>query len=222
MAMPGRHERPPAAGRRRWRPRARAGRARRRPGGRRRAAAGRGRAGRPARQRHGRSLRVAPSHLGGCVPAIAESGVRTGAPESPPDGAPAVGRRRSPGRSPGPGCRTRSLVDVARQAIADGAVDDAPARAEALRRTLLTPVVNATGVLLHTNLGRAPLAHHQDARAQSLELDLATGERGLAPAGRRPAASPGCAAPRRRWSSTTTPPPCCSCSPPSPPGGTCR
>ncbi len=69
-------------------------------------------------------------------------------------------------------------VDVARQAIADGAVDEAPARAEALRRTLLTPVVNATGVLLHTNLGRAPLAHHQDARAQSLELDLATGERG--------------------------------------------
>jgi L-seryl-tRNA(Ser) seleniumtransferase len=69
-------------------------------------------------------------------------------------------------------------VDVARQAISDGAVDEAPARAEMLRRTLLTPVVNATGVLLHTNLGRAPLAHHQDARAQSLELDLATGERG--------------------------------------------
>ena len=70
------------------------------------------------------------------------------------------------------------LVDVARQAIADGAVADAPARAEALRRTLLTPVVNATGVLLHTNLGRAPVAHTQDARAQSVELDLATGERG--------------------------------------------
>lgn len=70
------------------------------------------------------------------------------------------------------------LVDVARAAIADDAVADAPARAEALRRTLLTPVVNATGVLLHTNLGRAPWAHQQDARAQSLELDLATGERG--------------------------------------------
>ena len=48
----------------------------------------------------------------------------------------------------------------------------------ALRRTLLTPVVNATGVLLHTNLGRAPVAFAQTARAQSLELDLATGERG--------------------------------------------
>ncbi len=70
------------------------------------------------------------------------------------------------------------LVDVARQAIADGAVVDAPARADALRRTLLTPVVNATGVLLHTNLGRAPLAHQQAARFQAVELDLATGERG--------------------------------------------
>jgi L-seryl-tRNA(Ser) seleniumtransferase len=70
------------------------------------------------------------------------------------------------------------LVDVAREAIADGAVADAAARAEAFRRTLLTPVINATGVLLHTNLGRAPLAHSQPARAQSIELDLATGERG--------------------------------------------
>ncbi|CAN5861309.1 L-seryl-tRNA(Sec) selenium transferase [soil metagenome] len=70
------------------------------------------------------------------------------------------------------------LVDVARGAIADDAVADAPARADALRRTLLTGVVNATGVLLHTNLGRAPLAHTQPARATSLELDLATGERG--------------------------------------------
>ena len=90
-------------------------------------------------------------------------------------------RRRStpsPDRSPARVCRTPLLVDVARQAIADGAVVDAPARADALRRTLLTPVVNATGVLLHTNLGRAPLAHQQAARFQAVELDLATGERG--------------------------------------------
>jgi len=40
------------------------------------------------------------------------------------------------------------------------------------------PVVNATGVLLHTNLGRAPLAHTQPARPQTVEFDLATGERG--------------------------------------------
>jgi L-seryl-tRNA(Ser) seleniumtransferase len=70
------------------------------------------------------------------------------------------------------------LVDIARAAIADGDVAGAAARAEAFRRTLLTPVVNATGVLLHTNLGRAPLAHHQPARAHTVEFDLATGERG--------------------------------------------
>lgn len=70
------------------------------------------------------------------------------------------------------------LVDVARRAIAEGDVDGAPARARAMARTLLTPVVNATGVLLHTNLGRAPLSHHQEARAQTVELDLITGERG--------------------------------------------
>ncbi|NND74240.1 MAG: L-seryl-tRNA(Sec) selenium transferase [Ilumatobacter sp.] len=70
------------------------------------------------------------------------------------------------------------LVDIARAAIDAGDVESAPARADAFRRTLLTPVVNATGVLLHTNLGRAPLAHHQDAAAQTVEFDLASGQRG--------------------------------------------
>jgi len=72
------------------------------------------------------------------------------------------------------------LVEIARAAIADGETDhDAVvARAETYRRSLLAPVVNATGVLLHTNLGRAPLAHAQPARAQTVEFDLATGERG--------------------------------------------
>ena len=70
------------------------------------------------------------------------------------------------------------LVEVAREAIAGGRVEGRRDAAQALRRTLLTPVVNATGVLLHTNLGRAPLAHSQPAMAVSLEIDLATGERG--------------------------------------------
>ena len=70
------------------------------------------------------------------------------------------------------------LVDVARAAIDAGDVESAAARAEWFRRTLLTPVVNATGVLLHTNLGRAPLRHHQEAVAQTVEFDLATGARG--------------------------------------------
>ena len=46
------------------------------------------------------------------------------------------------------------------------------------------PVLNATGVIIHTNLGRAPLAPEAIAAASqgagycNLELDLATGERG--------------------------------------------
>ncbi len=70
------------------------------------------------------------------------------------------------------------LVDVARESIAAGDVAGAPARAEEWRQRLVHPVINATGVLLHTNLGRAPVAHHQEASATNLELDLATGERG--------------------------------------------
>lgn len=49
----------------------------------------------------------------------------------------------------------------------------------------LVPVINATGVIIHTNLGRAPLAHAAVERASSvsagysnLEYDLAAGERG--------------------------------------------
>jgi L-seryl-tRNA(Ser) seleniumtransferase len=70
------------------------------------------------------------------------------------------------------------LVDVAREAIAAGDPDSAAARAESLARSLLRPVINATGVLLHTNLGRAPVAHSQAARATNLELDLESGQRG--------------------------------------------
>jgi L-seryl-tRNA(Ser) seleniumtransferase len=70
------------------------------------------------------------------------------------------------------------LVDVARRAIAEGHPEAAAALARDLQRTLLQPVVNATGVLLHTNLGRAPLAVHHPARATNLELDLDTGQRG--------------------------------------------
>ncbi|MDP9404490.1 MAG: L-seryl-tRNA(Sec) selenium transferase [Actinomycetota bacterium] len=70
------------------------------------------------------------------------------------------------------------LVDAAREAVAAGAPESARARAEAVARSLLRPVVNATGVLLHTNLGRAPLAVHQDARYANLEFDLDSGRRG--------------------------------------------
>jgi L-seryl-tRNA(Ser) seleniumtransferase len=70
------------------------------------------------------------------------------------------------------------LVDAAREAIAAGDPPSARDRAAAIRRALLGRVVNATGVLLHTNLGRAPLAVHQEAGYHNLELDLTTGRRG--------------------------------------------
>jgi L-seryl-tRNA(Ser) seleniumtransferase len=71
------------------------------------------------------------------------------------------------------------LVDAAREALAAGEPASARARAESVARLLLRPVVNATGVLLHTNLGRAPLPPRHSAGGYSnLELDLATGQRG--------------------------------------------
>ncbi|MEZ5166189.1 MAG: L-seryl-tRNA(Sec) selenium transferase [Acidimicrobiales bacterium] len=69
-------------------------------------------------------------------------------------------------------------VDAARAAIAAGAPDEAPAIARALARRMLLPVINGTGTLLHTNLGRAPLAWTQPAGYSNLELDLESGERG--------------------------------------------
>lgn len=70
------------------------------------------------------------------------------------------------------------LVDLARAAIANGDPDSAMGHAVAFKRTLLTPVINATGVLLHTNLGRAPVGVSQPAQPINVEFDLATGERG--------------------------------------------
>jgi len=75
------------------------------------------------------------------------------------------------------------LVDCARAAIAAGDPSSARARAEELSRSLLRPVVNATGVLLHTNLGRAPLPPPSQAggaavpRYSNLEIDIDTGRR---------------------------------------------
>ena len=69
-------------------------------------------------------------------------------------------------------------VDAAREAIAAGEPERVREAATTLSRTLLQPVINATGVLLHTNLGRAPTASSQPASYTNLELDLASGERG--------------------------------------------
>lgn len=69
-------------------------------------------------------------------------------------------------------------VEVARAAIAEGDHEHAEARARRRRRQFLQPVINGTGVLLHTNLGRAPVAHTHTATYSNLELDLRTGKRG--------------------------------------------
>ena len=74
------------------------------------------------------------------------------------------------------------LVIAARAAIAAGDPDSAADEAHRLRRSLLGPAINATGVLLHTNLGRAPLGLEAGrggpVRFSNLEFDIESGRRG--------------------------------------------
>ncbi len=70
------------------------------------------------------------------------------------------------------------LVEVARAAIAQDRVAEADEMARSRKRALLTPVINATGTLLHTNLGRAPFGIDIAASYSNLELSLESGRRG--------------------------------------------
>ncbi|MBN9122503.1 MAG: L-seryl-tRNA(Sec) selenium transferase [Planctomycetes bacterium] len=87
----------------------------------------------------------------------------------------------------------RSALDSARNKLASGEspavgvealAAEVVAALDAQALPALRPVINATGVVLHTNLGRSPL-HEEAARAAyeaargylNLELDLATGKR---------------------------------------------
>jgi L-seryl-tRNA(Ser) seleniumtransferase len=79
----------------------------------------------------------------------------------------------------------RRAQDLARSGqIEPAAVPDAAAESLPLIAATLTPVINATGVLLHTNLGRAPLsvaardALEVAAGSTDLEFDLPSGLRG--------------------------------------------
>ncbi len=69
-------------------------------------------------------------------------------------------------------------VEVARQAIQEDRIDETAAMARARARQQLMPVINATGTLLHTNLGRAPIHITSPASYANIELDLETGEHG--------------------------------------------
>ncbi len=67
----------------------------------------------------------------------------------------------------------------------DDLVEAICVRIQTLGRSSLLPVINATGVILHTNLGRAPLSQEAMTAMElvsrgyaNLELDLQTGQRG--------------------------------------------
>ena len=70
------------------------------------------------------------------------------------------------------------LVEAARTAISAGSPQSAHQIANDMARRLLRPVINGTGTLLHTNLGRAPMGWVQTEQYSNLEFDLTTGERG--------------------------------------------
>ena len=80
----------------------------------------------------------------------------------------------------------RSVIAERRRAFLAGTADDGISveqiveeRVRNLTERSLRPVINASGVILHTNLGRAPLANFKPiSRYSNLEYDLTTGKRG--------------------------------------------
>jgi L-seryl-tRNA(Ser) seleniumtransferase len=79
----------------------------------------------------------------------------------------------------------RGILDKTRSALLQGETPAQPIHQtvnealESLLRPSLRPVINGTGVVLHTNLGRAPLAGFQPEEGYTnLEYDLASGKRG--------------------------------------------
>ena len=75
--------------------------------------------------------------------------------------------------------------EITRESLLDDALRRLSIACRAEASSGLRRVINATGVVIHTNLGRAPLSeaardalHHEVAAYCSLEYDLGTGERG--------------------------------------------
>ena len=108
------------------------------------------------------------------------SGTAVGRPGSPEP----CDKRHSAGSDPPP--EIRAELAERREALKRGsAPGDTPVeiavrrRLEALAQPSLRPVINATGVVLHTNLGRAPLPRFEPLPGYSnLEYDLKSGKRG--------------------------------------------
>jgi L-seryl-tRNA(Ser) seleniumtransferase len=87
----------------------------------------------------------------------------------------------------------RDALEATRKNVLAGAdapmpallIDEIYTRVERAVRPSLVPVINATGVIIHTNLGRAPLSEDTLAAMRTasqgysnLEYDLDSGERG--------------------------------------------
>lgn len=78
-----------------------------------------------------------------------------------------------------------TAAGMSREQILAAVLQDAQARLEGLSRPSLRPVINATGIILHTGLGRAPLAAAALKNIETalqgycnLEFDLTNGKRG--------------------------------------------
>ncbi len=86
----------------------------------------------------------------------------------------------------------RAALDAARQAIRAGAappdagalLGDAAAYLARRATPSLRPVINATGVIIHTNLGRAPLSERAIAAVEAVARGYSTLEYDLGPGGR--------------------------------------
>jgi L-seryl-tRNA(Ser) seleniumtransferase len=81
--------------------------------------------------------------------------------------------------------RRQAIASGDGQGALDGIAEASAARAYASLRASLRPVINATGVIIHTNLGRSPLSDAAIAAMaavgrgySNLEYDLEAGERG--------------------------------------------
>jgi L-seryl-tRNA(Ser) seleniumtransferase len=140
--------------------------------------------------------------------------------ENPYRGLPSVDRlladerlRSLPGSHEVVATLARQALESARQAIAGGKaapgeeqiIENVLSLAGAVLRPSLRPVINATGVIIHTNLGRAPLSDETIEAMAAVSRGYSNLEFDSTPASVAPATrtwkrrSSGSLAPKRRW-----------------------